>query len=415
VITRISNLPLAHLAASPSEGKAQASLGAEGVETLRGVKRQFLANVSHELRTPLNGIVGMIALLEKTSLDPEQQKYLGLLRYSVNTLTQLVNDILDFSRAESSGYRFDREAFSLRALIEKTTSLLDVEAQAKGLSLRFAVAPHPDHTVVGDPVRLQQVLSNLVMNAIKYTESGSVTVSERVVAEERESITVELAVSDTGMGIPEDKFGVIFESFTQLESAYRKAHRGLGIGLSIVRELVTAMGGTISLRSTVGVGSTFTVRLPLAIQATNDAAEDALATAEGASRPAATILIAEDEAINRLYVNTLLARLGYATRTAATGAEVLALTESERLELILMDVGMPILDGVETTRRIRERERKEGGHVYIIALTAHAHKADIDRCLAAGVDDYVTKPFAERELLIKIAAALSSGAEQASY
>lgn len=393
--------------AVPDDGASSSVRDSRHGEELHVVKSEFLANVSHELRTPLSGVIGMIGLLEKSALTGEQRDYLELLRSSAETLAQLVNDLLDYSRADRGGYHLACELFSPVSVVEKAVAPLAVEARAKGLALSLEQETARELVVLGDPVRLRQIVSNLVMNAITYTERGSVQISERTLSSSSDGVTIEISVADTGIGIPSEKLGAIFESFIQLEGPYTKNHRGLGIGLAIVRELVTAMGGTVSVESTVGLGSLFTVRLPLPQRALPDPRAGAAAEQADPVCPGGTILVAEDEAINRLYVKTLLSRQGYETSAAGTGLEVLSLLARGHYDLILLDVGMPQLDGVETARRIRAAEVTEGGHVPIIALTAHAYREDVRRCMDAGVDDCVIKPFSERELLAKISNVLT--------
>ncbi len=364
-------------------------------DVLSSAPSKVLAGIAHELRTPVSGISGMVALLEKTGLTVEQRRYVDLVAASAASLRHLVDQLLDFAGLREGSSAPVREPFELKAAIEGAVALLVPEAAEKGLSLTVAVESGLDVWVAGDPFGLRQIVSNLVVNAVKFTERGGIGVAARLDGRSGESILVELAVTDSGIGIPTEKLGPIFDGFTQLEAGARNPRRGLGLGLSIVHEVASRMGGLVEVDSAVGRGSTFTVQLPFRLHPGRKA------QASGGS-----ILIAEDEAVNRMYIDALLARNGYRTTIVSSGAEAVEAFGEGRYDLILMDLAMPEVGGAEAARAIRERELVRGGHVPIIALTAYVHREEIDRCLGAGMDAWMTKPFAEDELLERIEALL---------
>lgn len=396
-------------------------------------KSIFLANMSHEIRTPLTGMTGMMSLLENTALDMHQREYLRYLRTSSESLTTLVNDLLDFERIEAGELRLVRAPFSIADSARYVEKLFGSAARRKGLGLEFAVdlSGAPER-VMGDPNRIVQVMTNLVSNAIKYTEEGHVRVSIAAVPDELVH-RYRIEVEDTGIGIGAEQQEQVFEQFRQLDNGYAKTAPGVGLGLAIVKRVVDAMGGTIELDSAPGRGSRFVVIVPLepepqaaagrasADRAAAAAAEDAPAaestpTPKGtlapagptgrtreAQTPRATplrILVCEDEAINRLYLTRHLESLGHSTDGAADGFEAVEKAlDSPRCDLVLMDLGMPGISGLEASERIRARETEQGREpVPIVALTAHTYSDDIEKCYAAGMNGFVAKPIREDEL-----------------
>ncbi len=386
------------------------------------LKSEFLANMSHEIRTPLNGIAGFIELaLDSEGLAKEQREYLEIAHRSTETLTALINDILDFSKIEAGRLELEHIQFCVRDLVESVRELLAVRAQSKGLALLADVSADVPSALVGDPTRLRQILVNLVGNAIKFTESGHVALRVQSLGESENKVWLRFAVVDTGIGIPPDKEQAIFESFTQADGSTTRKYGGTGLGLAISRKLVEQMGGEIGLDSVVGLGSTFWCRIPFGrAQSVAVSAEPALASAEkeAVGRPTALdqelsvepapagkqtgkearILVAEDNPVNRKLVLTILGKLGYVVDTAVNGKEALQAVLSTEYSLVLMDVQMPEMDGLEATRRIREAEG-EGRRTPIVAMTAHAMKGDRERCLEAGADDYLSKPVRAQQLL----------------
>jgi len=503
----------------------------ELAESAARAKSEFLANMSHEIRTPLNGVTGMLALALDTRLDAEQREYLELARGAAGSLLTIVNDILDLSKIEARKLALEEVAFDIGEVVDSAARYIAIEARRKGLELAYEVDPRLPRTVLGDPLRLKQVVTNLLKNAVKFTERGHVLLEVREHAAGRDKGRVEVcfSVADTGIGIPADKLATVFSDFVQADASTTRRFGGTGLGLAISKRLVEMMGGAIWVESREGEGSTFQFTIPLRVlddgaamdapdrerlrqmrvlvgdaspvhrqilrryleswQIVVDEASDGpeclerlqraggysallldaqlpsvdgvevaeflaghgAATADivmlvnpedpeqrqrcqrqgigrvlprpvspsalfnalieapgGAPAPAATdpepaaialkVLLAEDNPINVKVAQRLLERLGAEVDVVASGDRALEATGRTRYDLVLMDVQMPVMDGIEATRRIRERERGTGDHVHIAALTAHSMKGDRERFLAAGMDGYLSKPLDRAEL-----------------
>jgi CheY-like chemotaxis protein len=370
-------------------------------ESASRTKSDFLASMSHEIRTPMNAIMGIADLLAKTALSPEQDKYVQIFRRAGDNLLNLINDILDLSKVEASQLELERTGFSLNDHLEKVTEMVAGRAQEKGLALGCEIAPNVPTDLVGDPTRLRQVLLNLLGNAIKFTESGEVSL--RVTPDTDSSVPTALrfTVSDTGIGIPGEKLGQVFERFTQADSSTTRRFGGSGLGLTISKRLVELMGGRIWAESRVGEGSIFAFAVPFEIwAAANRPTAAAVGTGPEAPLQELCILLAEDSADNCTITLAYLEDTPYRVEIAETGAIACEKFKSGYYDLVLMDRQMPVMDGLTATRTIRAWELANGRPpTPIIALTASALKGDREMCLAAGCTAFLTKPIKQEVLL----------------
>jgi signal transduction histidine kinase/ActR/RegA family two-component response regulator len=384
----------------------------ERAEEANRLKSEFLANMSHEIRTPMNGFMGMLDVLLETPLSEEQHDYVETARVSAGSLLEILRDILDFSKIEAGRMELDPVPISIAALMEEAVLPLEVVAERKGVELRRCTSDEVPLMMVGDPVRLRQVLLNLVSNAIKFTKEGFIEVSCSLESVEGDAAMVRFTVKDSGIGLTEAQQKVIFEPFRQADGSTTRHYGGIGLGLSISRRLVEMMNGEIGVTSVPQQGSTFwfTARLGV-IQAEEKPTLTNLAAAVGqTSSRALEILVAEDNAVNQRVVKTLLERRGHSVTLADTGVAALQKAEQNRFDVILMDVQMPEMDGLTAIRLLREREAQKGVRTPVVVLTAHAMQGDRERFLAGGADGYVTKPIQIDQLHAEILAVIASTA-----
>ncbi len=368
-------------------------------------KSQFLANMSHEIRTPMNGILGMAELLLRSDMAPRERERVSTIADSGRALLKIINDILDFSKIESSAFQIDAKPFDPQRLVLDVVELLRPAAERKGLSLSAELVDDVPRSMVGDDGRLRQIVMNLAGNAVKFTEAGSVTVRLNARRVAGGAADIRIDVIDTGVGIPPDRLDDVFEKFSQADNTMSRKFEGTGLGLSISQLLATRMGGAIRVKSELGRGSTFRLALRMPLAEASTATDEAGAAVSAAKSSPVTgaravdgrgkrVLVVDDSAVNREVAAAFLEDLGCAVGFASNGQEAIEAATASTFDLVLMDCQMPVLDGFAATAAIRARNTgATRSDVPIVALTANAFASDRDRCLAAGMDDFLAKPF----------------------
>lgn len=380
------------------EAKTKAESATLIAENAVKAKQQFLSNMSHEIRTPMNAIIGFTKIVMRTDLSERQKEYLSAIQTSGDALIVLINDILDLAKVDAGKMTFEQIPFKMSVSISAMLQLFETKIQEKNIELVKEYDNRIPTALLGDPVRLHQVILNLVSNAVKFTTDGKITVRVSLLSQDDEKVTIEFAVTDTGIGIEESKIKNIFENFQQASDDTLRLYGGTGLGLAIVKQLVEPQGGTVNVKSTIGVGSTFSFILPF-LKTQSDAEPESHNVEIDKDIKNIKVLVVEDIRLNQLLMKTLLDDYGFEHDIAANGQIAIEKLQNKNYDLILMDLQMPVMNGFEATKYIRE---KMGSKTPIMALTADVTTADLVNCRAVGMDDYISKPVDEKLFYSKI-------------
>ncbi len=374
-------------------------------EDATNAKSEFLATISHEVRTPINAIVGLSDILKGTELNKEQKHYVDNIVISSNVLLSLISDILDLSKIESGKIELASESFNINDLIEDTCMMFGSMVEEKGLTLKYELCPKVPPLLVGDSLRLRQVLWNLTANAIKYTEEGEVFIDCSFKEDMPNEVLLRISVTDTGIGISDDKINSIFEFFSQVDASSTRTRGGSGVGLALASVFLDLMGSHLYVDSKLGVGSKFYFDIAFKLPDSDRSEKDVEVKEEQVSFEGLNVLVADDDEINRLVIKSLLKNIGCNVSMAENGLEAVAEFKEGDFDLVFMDISMPEMDGYEATEQIRNYESETNKtRTNIIALTAMALIEDKNRCLASGMDDFLTKPINSKKLIEKMSA-----------
>ena len=372
----------------------------EAAESANKAKSIFLTNMSHEIRTPMNGILGFASLLASTPLEGFQKEYVEIIQHSSHHLLYLINDILDFAKIETGRMRFEKKSFDLITLIERTTGFFSPQINKKKLSLGTVYGCGENYFVSGDEIRIKQILVNLISNAIKFTQAGSIEVIFEELERSDKTALVQITVKDTGIGVAEDKIGKIFESFYQVDNSFTKQYQGTGLGLAIAKGITEQLNGKIELKSAIGKGSEFKITLPLELSESPESLSEKAREEKNAAMSSnrINILLAEDDDASQKLIKFIIEKYGWEIDMAANGNEALEKLNGKKYDILLLDINMPQLNGLELLEIIKGNTGFKNYELPVIVISAYAQKNLIEQVLASGADDFITKPISEKDI-----------------